>query len=188
MTNAVKAILAHKGSTDANPDHELCDEAWCKYKQCTKENKLYTHKNSLDPAIIEAIKPVFDNLSKPDLLKKCLHGRTQNVNESFNAVLWTRIPKKNFVGIQTLKYGTYDAVVTFSEGSKGRLQVLEDIGVKIGKNCVNALEDIDRDRVTKGQIACAEESKMARKRARMIKKNLLDAEKEDEQDYGAGIF
>ncbi|GFV32518.1 hypothetical protein TNCV_1054991 [Trichonephila clavipes] len=35
------------------------------------------------------------------LIEKCLHGRTQNPNESFNKCIWERIPKTVFVGIET---------------------------------------------------------------------------------------
>ena len=30
------------------------------------------------------IRPVFEDLTKDDELRKCLHGKTQNANESFN--------------------------------------------------------------------------------------------------------
>lgn len=188
MKKDVKATLSHKSSTDAEPKHDDCDESWCKYKQSLKENKPYTHKNSLDPAIVEAIQPIFDDLSKPELLQKCLHGRTQNINESFNNVVWSRVSKKNFVGQQTLKYGTYDAVVSFNEGNRGRIQVLEAIRVKVSQNCVRTLQEIDKERVAKSEFACKEESKLARKRSRMVRKNLLDAENKDEPDYAYGMF
>lgn len=188
MRKDVWAIFFHKASTDEMPQHSLCDESWCKYKQCAKENKVYHHKNSLDKAVIEAIKPTFKHLSHPDLLKKCLHGRTQNVNESFNGVLWSRIPKINFVGVHTLKFGTLDAVVTFNEGNKGRLQVLEDIGIKVGKNCAKTFRAVDINRIQKSEIAAKEETKHARKRTRMIRKKLLDEENEKEPDYESGMF
>lgn len=165
--------------------HQFCDESWCKYKQCAKDNKVYKHKNSLDQAVIEAIKPVFKQLAHPDLLKKCLHGRTQNVNESFNGVLWSRIPKNNFVGVNTLKFGTYDAVVTFNEGNKGRLKVLQSLGIKVGKNCVNTFRDADKARVKKAERAAKEEAKQTRKRTRMIRKKLIDAEKANKPEYEA---
>ncbi|KAG8242726.1 hypothetical protein J6590_059970 [Homalodisca vitripennis] len=96
--------------------------------------------------------------------------------------------KNNFVGLQTLKLGTYDAVITFNEGNQGRLAVLKGLGVKIGKNCANCLSEIVRDRMIKLDIACEEKTKLARKRTRMIRKKLLDAEKEKGQNYEAGMF
>lgn len=159
MKNAVWATFLHKASTDANPQHSFCDESWCKFKQAQKENKPYTQKNALDKAVIEVIKPTFRDLAESALLEKCLHGRTLNINESFNSVVWTRVPKVNFVGIQTLNLGTYDAVICYNEGNKGRLKVLEDLGVKVGTNCRRIFSDIDRERVIKADNACGEVAK-----------------------------
>lgn len=44
------------------------------------------------------------------------------------------MPKSTFVGIQTFKCGTYDAVITFNEGNSGRLKVFNEVGMKIGNN------------------------------------------------------
>lgn len=51
-------------------------------------------KHNLPKAVLEAIRPTFVDLSDPALLKRCLHGKTQNQNESFNNMIWTRIHKK----------------------------------------------------------------------------------------------
>lgn len=188
MTKDIWSIYYHKSSTDDQPRHDSCDESWCKFKQAANENKPYHHKNSLDEAVMELIKPTFNALTAQDLLKKCLHGRTQNVNESFNNVLWTRVPKQTFVGIQTLKCGTYDAVITFNEENSGRLTVLKELGVKIGKNCLQTFRVLDLNRIKKADSSNTEESKRARKRRRMVRMNLLDAEKKEEPDYEAGMF
>ncbi|GFV48835.1 uncharacterized protein TNCV_4269121 [Trichonephila clavipes] len=55
------------------------------------------------------MRPVFRDLANPELLKKCLHGGTQNPNESVNNVIWSRVPKKTFVQLEVLSLGTYDA-------------------------------------------------------------------------------
>ena len=36
-------------------------------------------------------------------LEKCLLGKTQNANESFNSTIWERIPKNIFVTLPTLE-------------------------------------------------------------------------------------
>ena len=48
----------------------------------TYKNKLGIHIKLRD-----LIKPVFMNLSSEELLTKCLHGKTQNNNESLNGVM-----------------------------------------------------------------------------------------------------
>ena len=47
--------------------------------------------------ICDKIKHVFMDLSSDDLLKKCLHGRTQNDNEVLNQVVWNKCPKNIFI-------------------------------------------------------------------------------------------
>ena len=44
-------------------------------------------------------KPVFTALSKQELLEKCVLGATQNQNESFNNIFWSRCPKTGFCSV-----------------------------------------------------------------------------------------
>ena len=84
MKAAVRAVLPHVASTEANKMHDLCAEgpnSWCKYK-ADPEN--YKHKNGLPLAVVNFIKPVFEDLADEKLLEKCLHGKTQNSNECLN--------------------------------------------------------------------------------------------------------
>lgn len=75
-----------------------------KYKKAIKANEpTPSHKNSLPFKVMKAIKPTFTVL-----LKKFLHGKTQNLNKSFNNIIWSRIVKNNFVGLTILKTGVYD--------------------------------------------------------------------------------
>ncbi|KAG8254868.1 hypothetical protein J6590_106568, partial [Homalodisca vitripennis] len=86
------------------------------------------------------------------------------------------------------KLGNFDIIITFNEGSQGRIKVLNDLGIKLGQNCVYTLRQIDEDRVRKAEKAGEEETKQARKRARMVRKKLIDDDKAKEQDYEAGMF
>lgn len=188
MKKEVWATFYHKVSSNEKPQHHLCDVSWCKYLQAERDEIPYNHKNKLDEAVGDIIKPVYKALADPNLLKKCLHGRTQNVNESYNAVLWSRIPKTNFVGRSTLQFGTYDSIITYNEGNKGRLKVIKHLGLQPGKNCLKILTSVDKDRVRKAEIACLEEVKQKRKRARFLKKKKRDEEKRNEPEYEAGMF
>ncbi|KAG8309068.1 hypothetical protein J6590_094920 [Homalodisca vitripennis] len=70
-------------------------------------------------------------------------------------------------------------------------EILEDgnmRGIKLGQNCVYTLRQIDEDRVRKAEKTGEEETKQARKRARMVRKKLIDDDKAKEQDYEAGMF
>ncbi|GFV21246.1 transposable element Tcb1 transposase [Trichonephila clavipes] len=41
----------------------------------------------------------------PMLLRKCLHGKTQNPNESIDNTIWSVIPRSTFLELKTLKLG-----------------------------------------------------------------------------------
>ena len=70
--------------------------SWCKWQsdQVTGES-TYKHKINL-PVCQEKLKPIFQELVNIDMLKKCLHGMTQNSNKSFNQLIWNRCPKNVF--------------------------------------------------------------------------------------------
>lgn len=120
-----------------------CTDSWCKYNA----KKDYDHKHSLPAAVIDAIKPIFRDLSQPELLQKCLHGKTQNPNESVNNLIWSVIPKRVFVGIKTLHFGIYDAIATYNQGNSVKCEVLKALGFPAGVNTVRALTNIDRERI-----------------------------------------
>ncbi|XP_065650235.1 uncharacterized protein LOC136078392 [Hydra vulgaris] len=64
-----------------------------------KANSTNTYKPGpgLPLEVVYKIRPVFEELTKEDELKKCLHGKTQNANESFHGKIWDRIPKTKYV-------------------------------------------------------------------------------------------
>lgn len=188
MKKDVWATFFHKASTNEKPQHNLCDISWCRYKQSQRDGTPYDHKNSIDQAVIDIIKPTYQALANPELLKKCLHGRTQNVNESYNSVLWSRIPKINFVGISTLQFGTFDSIITYNEGNRGRIKVIKSFGLQPGPNCINILTEIDTTRVRKAQRSSQEVVKRKRQQSRMLKKRKRDIEKQEEPEYAAGLF
>ncbi|GFV04801.1 uncharacterized protein TNCV_633051 [Trichonephila clavipes] len=127
MQHAIWAIFLHKLSTDEKPQHGFCPsdtDTWCKFKKAELLGETYHHKNSLPVDVVEAMRPVFRDLANPELLKKCLHGGTQNSNESVNNLIWSRVPKKTFVQLEVLSLGTYDAVSSFNMGNVSKLEVL----------------------------------------------------------------
>lgn len=146
MVNDIWALYYHKLSTDADPHHGLCpkgETSWCGYQKAVSEKRTYSHKNSVPVPIMEFIKPVFKSLADKELLNKCLHGKTQNPNESVNAVIWSRLPKTGFVGIKTLHFGVYDAVSTFNSGNVTKCMVLSNLGMNIGKNTIFSMKKMD---------------------------------------------
>jgi hypothetical protein len=50
-------------------------------------------------------KTCFEDLTKWNLLQKCLYSEVQNPNESVNSIIWTHIAKTVFMIIKTLNFG-----------------------------------------------------------------------------------
>ncbi|GFT52275.1 f-box domain-containing protein [Trichonephila clavipes] len=150
MKRAIWAIYFHKLSTEDNLQHALCplgEDSWCCYNRSIVTGEFYIHKHSLPESILLKVKKVFQDLTEKDLLKKCLHGRTQNPNESFNKCIFERIPKTVFVGNETLKFGVMDAVICFNDGYVSRIKVFEALGIKPGYKTERALLIIDNKRI-----------------------------------------
>ncbi|GFW48367.1 uncharacterized protein TNCV_1109301 [Trichonephila clavipes] len=81
MRKAVWAVYFHIRSSDEEPLHSFCPvgpNSWCKYQNQVVEGSVETfrHSNKLPVAVMDAIKPVFNDLSQPKLLQKCLGGQS----------------------------------------------------------------------------------------------------------------
>ncbi|GBM21176.1 hypothetical protein AVEN_50907-1 [Araneus ventricosus] len=80
MRQAIWVIFMHKFSTDEHPQHGFCpigEDSWCGFKTAEATGSAYKRGNNLHVAVVEALRPVFRDLSHPDLLKKRVHGKTQ---------------------------------------------------------------------------------------------------------------
>lgn len=162
--------------------------SWCKYRRAEATGETYTHEHSLPYDVLLTIKDVFRDLTDDRLLRKCLHGKTQNANKSFNNLVWNRIPKNVFVGVCTLEIGVRDAVLCFNDGAISRLSVLQHLGVECGQNMKTALTKIDSARVHKAELSCLEYKKAARMRIRNLKRKKDEKETAEEDSYGSGMF
>ena len=103
--------------------------SWCQYQrdQCNGTN-LFKHGPGLHKDVIAAVKPIYKDLIKHEELAKCLHGKTHNQNESFNALIWERAPKGVYRSLPKINFAVYDAVSVFNDGRRGSLKVLEGVG------------------------------------------------------------
>uniref|UniRef100_A0A1B6K2H0 Mutator-like transposase domain-containing protein n=1 Tax=Homalodisca liturata TaxID=320908 RepID=A0A1B6K2H0_9HEMI len=189
MKAAVWAIYFHKLSTDDNPQHGLCpsgENTWCKYNKAKHTKEPYSHKNSIPSAIMLALKPIFQALANPDLLRKCLHGKTQNVNESINNVIWSRVPKKDFVTLNTLEFGAYDAISTFNDGNIAKCKMLRAVGIEPCKRTIDAMKSFDYERVRRANCAISDFQRQARRQTRNLKRR-IEEDFEEEPAYDPGM-
>lgn len=88
------ATYNHIFSTKKHPQHENCPigvDSWCKWQKSVALNQDPLDVD-LAPLLGKEMKkhllPIYEDLSKDDLLERCLGGHTQNTNESFNATVW----------------------------------------------------------------------------------------------------
>lgn len=191
MAKSIWAIYFHKLSTDAKPQHGLCpmgSDSWCGYNKSLETGEKYRHQHSLPEPVLLAVKKVFRELADKKLLMKCIHGQTQNPNESFNNCVWERIPKNTFVGMESLRTGVMDAVICFNDGVFRRTEVLKNMGIAPGKNTCAALRKTDDTRIREAEYMFQKARKEARTIKRQLKRvsELTEIARQDE--YGPGKF
>ena len=114
MQTAVMAVWHHTRLTDDNPDHDLHPpgkNSWSGYQRdIANATSDYVHQNSLPEAVAEEILPTFEALSDESLLSTCLHGGTQNQNETLNGMVWQRTTKETHSSLPTVELATFLAV------------------------------------------------------------------------------
>ena len=105
--------------------HRYClrsENSWCSY---WNKDKGYRTKLNLPEAVKVELTDLLDELRDGKLLSKCLHRKTQNVNESLNQLI--RCPKSTFITKITLEIGVYSAILHFNDGACGISKVMEKI-------------------------------------------------------------
>lgn len=195
MRNSVIATLLH--CTDFSSEstrHAFCPKgkgSWCKWQsdQVTGEN-TYKHKVNLPVCIQEKVKPIFQDLANIDMLRKCLHGMTQNSNESFNQLIWNRCPKNIFTSRRIVEMAVNSAVIVYNDGFLSLGTVLESIGLQPGCFFINGARKKNCTRLKNMERKSSEKAKSRRKTLRSIRKGFMDSEKAKEggQAYSAGNF
>ena len=177
MEKAVLASFFHCASSQSRPLHDYCPDgpdSWCGFR---KDKRTYKHGSGLPLPIIAKVKPIYQRLSDKTLLRKCLHGKTQNQNESLNALVWQRVPKEVFVAKETIEFGLYDAIAHFNNGAQIVLSLYKALGISPGKYTEAGCETLDRDRLYKAAYKEQETNKKRRKVLRGQKKKKEDKKK-----------
>lgn len=193
MRNEIWATLYHKISTDEKPQHDRCPpgtNSWCSWQKSKSMNTLheYTHKPALLQQVFDAVKPIYEELSKDDLLSRCVGGYTQNSNESFNSVVWSLAPKSTSSGKNVLDIAVNIAVCMFNDGLNSIMKIMEVLGFEIGTYCYNFCTSVDARRIELSDKSLTEAAKEARMARRAARKEEDDSEINLEgRFYGAGI-
>ena len=141
MQKATRATLFHVASSANQSYHSSAycptgKDSWCRFQRDKTKGKgtnMYKPSKGLPLDVIKHVKPIFESLSSEELLSDCLHGKTQNHNESFNGTIWDRLPKSKYSGLTQLRFGVYDAVANFNIGRKASILIFEKMGMISGK-------------------------------------------------------
>lgn len=67
-----------------------------------------------DAVFEKHLRPIYERLSDPALLARCLQRFTKNTNESVNSLVWLRFPKHKWHGTKRVELATASAALHFS--------------------------------------------------------------------------
>ena len=197
MKKGIASIIHHCSvNEDDEERHKFCPrdtKTWCRYQREKNNtgNSAYKPKINLPTDVSDIIKPIFshEDLGSDTLLERCLHGQTQNVNESFNGVIWKKVPKDVFVFKKTLEIGVASATISYNEGGTGLLKLFDKCGFTPGYFTTHGYLECDKRRVSNMDNKMSVKGKKRRKTLRGIAKGWID--KNDEAEgvtYSAGNF
>lgn len=194
MRKEIWATFFHKCSSDENPQHQNCPEgedSWCKWQQAAAKGEVdkFRHdKPPLTPKVQEVIRPIYEELTKDELLHRCLGSETQNNNESLNSLIWTFAPKHLHSGPKIVEIATFLATVIFNEGFEAVIKIMNVMGCQIGREAHNYTKRRDEARIARSERRVSDVVRQARMDARKDQAALQDFYEEQEGVlYGPGI-
>ena len=194
MKVAIGAVLYHSTEFKETENcHLYCPrgtDTWCKYwKDKLNNEKQFVEKPGMPIAVYDIIKPIFLDLSNDTLLRKCIHGKTQNANEALNNLIWTKCPKNVYVEREVLEMGVSSAVINFNNGACGILNVFHGANMEPGYFTKMFCMKKDREGITTMNMKSSDELKTRRKKLRAIRKKYIDVNKEKKSVfYEAGAI
>ncbi|GFT98474.1 uncharacterized protein TNCV_3951481 [Trichonephila clavipes] len=193
MRKSIWAIYCHYRSTDEEPMHYFSPvgaSSWCSYQKAKfSENTSYKHNSIVPTSVMDAVKPIFAELSSPKLLKKCLEGKTQNSNESFNSTVWKYCPKTSGSSKRIVDVAVNEAVVMYNDGMAGRLDIMKHLDCKLGHFSVTYAFQSDNARIKEAEMKSRSSTLDARRALRMRKKAMHEHfVKIEGVTYEAGAF
>ncbi|XP_066590769.1 uncharacterized protein [Prorops nasuta] len=194
MKREIWATFYHYISTNDKPQHQNCpsgENSWCKWRRAEFlgiTDEFQHEKKPLSKEVQKIIRPIYEDLSKEDLLIRCLGAETQNNNESLNSLIWTFAPKHLHSGAKVVELATYLAVLIFNEGFQPILKIMEIMGADIGINAQGFVHNRDNSRIERSEKRISDFVKQARISNREEKNELRHFYEEEEGVlYGPGI-
>ena len=95
---------------------------------------------------------IYDRLSEPALLPRCLPGYTQNANESINSLVWNKYTKHKWHGKRrVIITATSAAALHFSCGSTKKYDIVGEAGFSVGDVAIKEGRRRDSKRTEQAQ-------------------------------------
>lgn len=194
MKKAIWATFYHYGSRDSKPEHHFCPEgpvSWCKWQQAKAKGGLRNFRHdysALPKTVLDAIKPIYEDLSNDKLLERCVGGYTQNSNESFNQLIWKIAPKSMHSGAKIVNIAAFLATCTFNNGVTSLLEIMNVLGISVGSGAHLYAAQEDETRIAKAELQAQEQTKEGRIRRRQQNlENMNIPSTVEDLHYGLGI-
>ncbi|GFS60221.1 uncharacterized protein TNCV_2827231 [Trichonephila clavipes] len=193
MHKSIWAIYCHYRSTDEEPMHYFCPvgvSSWCSYQKAkSSENTSYKHNSIVPTSVMDAVKPIFAELSSPKLLKKCLGGKTRTQMSLSTRRYGKYCPKTSGSSKRIVDVAVNEAVVMYNDGMAGRLDIMKHLGCKLGHFSVTYAFQSDNARIKEAEMKSRSSTLDARRALRMRKKAMHEHFVETEGvTYEAGAF
>ena len=192
MRSAVFASFFHAVSTDEDPHHHHCPagtNSWCFY-QCAVANgeEPGSHRENVHTPlardVAEQVKEVYLRLGHPELLRRCVQGKTQNTNESPHSKVWRKCLKTGFVGRTRVVAATCSAIAEFNQGVMSTVTRSQEVmGMPSGGRTRMSAAKADSRRLKQSVRQMEVSTKEARLARKVARANLRDA-----SSYAPGAF
>ncbi|KAK8731958.1 hypothetical protein OTU49_007358, partial [Cherax quadricarinatus] len=152
MRNGILASFFHCSSTDDNPEHHLCppgSASWCFYQRALADNlpppshSTMKVKFHLQPDDFNKVHEIYKDLTRDDMMERCIQGRTQNPNESLHQRIWSYCNKALYRNKWQVDFAVSHAIAEYNVGYE---RSCLDIQLGYGRSLLNQkrLKDMDR--------------------------------------------
>lgn len=121
MKNAIMAMFNHMTS----PNHDL----------------------PLAPELAKELLPIYNDLSREDILERCLNRHTRHSDESLNAYIWRLAPKHLYCDLKTIEIAMFLSSGIFNEGYYAILKIMQTMGIYISPKCKAVADEMDSQRM-----------------------------------------
>ncbi|KAH7976471.1 hypothetical protein HPB52_014465 [Rhipicephalus sanguineus] len=106
--------LALRSNTDVEDMKKALVQA-----PCSRGKPQPPHTYNLPNKVVEALWPVYQRLSDPQLQARCSGNKTQNAAESLHLVIWSLISKQQHASLFIVEVAVHEAVASSGERSNG---------------------------------------------------------------------